>query len=155
MVGARRLATIIQAVTHRPDWKPGNSIAILVSGSGKRIASAYRDGIGQSPRLVIDAETTTPSDGDRAPPKFLVRLFFAVPKLAQGEQERVFDVLVQGERVLEDLRLAPTEDGAGYCVHALRDVPVAEELHLEFVPKQGQPVISGIELVRQHTSQSQ
>jgi hypothetical protein len=35
------LAPIIQEVTNRSDWTPGNALVIIVTGSGRREAESY------------------------------------------------------------------------------------------------------------------
>ena len=75
-----------------------------------------------------------------------VRLHFATPPPLKGV--RVFDVVAQGKTVLQDVRLNPegsTEES--HSVHELKDVSIGRELKLEFVAKQGLPVISGIEIL--------
>lgn len=76
-----------------------------------------------------------------------VRLYFATPPPLEGV--RVFDVVAQGKTVLQDVRLNP--DGSSnesHSVHDLKDVSIGRELKLEFVAKQGLPVISGIEILQ-------
>ncbi len=88
------------------------------------------------------------------PETYRVRLFFGVPKPAD-QSDQVLDVYAQGKRVLKNLKLKPNERGAKYAVAELEDVQIADELHLRFVPKQGNPVLSGLELVRQRSGQSE
>ncbi len=38
------LTSIIQEIVNRPGWSSGNSLAIIVDGSGRRVASAYESG---------------------------------------------------------------------------------------------------------------
>ena len=47
------LAGVLQEVVDRPDWTAGNSVALVFSGSGKRVAEAY-EGSRSAPSLHID-----------------------------------------------------------------------------------------------------
>ncbi len=64
------LTAVIQEIVNRPGWTPGNAVALIVTGSGKRVAESY-DGTA-APLLHVeysDTNTaptlniTTPSDG--------------------------------------------------------------------------------------------
>ena len=49
------LASIIQEIVDRSGWQTGNSLVIIVTGSGKRVAESYNGGGDTyAPRLVID-----------------------------------------------------------------------------------------------------
>ncbi len=143
------LAPLLQAVVDRPDWQPGNSLAILVSGAGKRVAAAYK-GSSEAPRLIVDAEQPQPNKTAVTRPvnRYDVRLYFGAPR--QGPAGvRVFDVYLQDECVVQDVTLNSAGDsGQTHCVHLLENIPLADELHLRFVPKQGLPILSGVEIVQ-------
>jgi chitodextrinase len=47
------LAAIVQEIVSRPGWVPGNAIAILVTGTGKRTAESYEGGASVAPRLSV------------------------------------------------------------------------------------------------------
>ncbi len=47
------LAAIVQEIVARPDWVPGNALAILVTGTGRRTAEAYEGGASLAPRLSV------------------------------------------------------------------------------------------------------
>jgi chitodextrinase len=47
------LAAIVQEIVERPDWVPGNALAIFVSGTGRRTAEAYEGGAALAPRLSV------------------------------------------------------------------------------------------------------
>jgi len=68
---------------------------------------------------------------------------------------RVFDVVVQGKTVRSDLRLTNDSSGVAKAIETIDDVMVGRELHVQLVPKVGQPLLSGLELVRQEQPVSQ
>jgi hypothetical protein len=76
------------------------------------------------------------------PQKYRVRLFFATPGIATTDGARVFDVLVQGEKLLETITLG---DGQTE-IREIESVMVDDQLQIQLVAKQGLPVLSGIEL---------
>jgi hypothetical protein len=48
------LSPVIQAVVSREDWSTGNSIAIIVDGSGRRTAKSYDGGAATAPLLHVE-----------------------------------------------------------------------------------------------------
>jgi hypothetical protein len=56
------LSSIIQDIVNRPGWSSGNSIVILVEGSGKRTAESYNGESANAPLLVVDYTTKTNQD---------------------------------------------------------------------------------------------
>ncbi len=65
------LAPIIQEIVSRSGWASGNSIAIILSGSGRRTAEAYDGEIPAAPRLVIQyatGDTPTPDPNAKLTP---------------------------------------------------------------------------------------
>ncbi len=52
------IAPIINELLARGDWVPGNSMAFIITGSGKRVAHAY-DGSSLAPRLVYITDPNT------------------------------------------------------------------------------------------------
>ncbi len=58
------LATVIQEIVSQPGWASGNALAIIITGTGKRVAEAYNGVPGAAPLLHIEytsgvATTTT------------------------------------------------------------------------------------------------
>lgn len=143
------LTELINSILQRPDWKPGNSLVFLISGSGKRVAMAAK-GLRSSgaARLVVDAETyRRPELAKRPERDYRVRLLFGC-QFTTDSQPRVFDVYAQNQLVAENLTLAPDQSQSYAAVeHVIPQVRIGSELKLRFVPKQGQPVLSGIELI--------
>jgi outer membrane protein assembly factor BamB len=144
------LAKLVQSVVDQADWKPGNSIAFIIQGKGKRVATASTGPKADAPRLVLDADVVDLDDLAEAGPTSLydVRLHFAAsPLLSSGV--RVFDVYLGDEMVFENVTIDPDgEPDARYCEKLLENVPLSHKLHLKFVPKQGQPVLAGIEVIK-------
>jgi hypothetical protein len=57
--GADQTATItnvVQELVDRPGWTPGNAIALIITGSGRRVARAFDNGTGDAPLLHIEYE---------------------------------------------------------------------------------------------------
>ena len=81
------------------------------------------------------------------PGQFLVRLYFAEPS-AIGAGERVFDVALQGQRVLEAFDIAAAAGGPlRGVVREFRDVASDGQLRLEFQARVGEPLVCGLELI--------
>ncbi len=65
--------------------------------------------------------------------------------------ERVFDVLVNGRAVIEDLDIAKEAGGAYKALRKeISDVSASEYMDVEFVPHKGSlpPVLNGLELAK-------
>ena len=141
------LAPLIDTVIQRKDWKPGNSIAFLLSVDGDQKLAAYSKSGQNHARLIIDAEAKV----DEAKPKerYRLRFFFSGPELEVNDR-RVFDVFVQDKLLLTDVTIDPSDDKSRGCVHVLDDIVIGEELDIRFKAKQGKPLLSGLELIRQH-----
>jgi hypothetical protein len=78
-----------------------------------------------------------------------VRLYFAEPRGLQPG-ERVFDVKLQGQTVLNDLDIVK-EAGAPdrVLVKEFSGLTLGGDLCVTFVPKTGQPLLCGLEIVRE------
>jgi outer membrane protein assembly factor BamB len=84
-----------------------------------------------------------------APEAYDIRLHFAVPSQLQGTRE--FDVHVQGELAIERVRLDPSGGpDQRYSTRELKNVLISNELRLQFTPREGSPVLNGIEIIRNH-----
>jgi hypothetical protein len=98
-----------------------------------------------SMRLTLELGPTPPEK------PYTVRLHFAEPELAEGQ--RVFDVYLQRQKVIEGLDIA--KETGGVRTPLVREIPgvtVTDELHVELRPtsEDGKPpVLSGIEIVRE------
>jgi hypothetical protein len=57
--GADQTATItnvVQELVDRPGWTPNNAIALIITGSGRRVARSFDNGTGDAPLLHIEYE---------------------------------------------------------------------------------------------------
>jgi hypothetical protein len=144
------LAPLIRAVINRPDWKPGNSLVFLISGTGKRVAVASRGSGGDAARLVVDADPASGPDAESQPSqRYSVRLHFAAPQGREAAGRRRFDVVVQGTTVLKDVVIDPAGSAEErFAVHFVEDVPVADQLRIRLIPHEGAASIAGVELHR-------
>lgn len=67
------LAPIVQAVVSRPDWRPGASLVIVLTGSGTRTAESFEGSPSQAPRLHVEwgsaepGATTVPTSSTTPP----------------------------------------------------------------------------------------
>lgn len=137
------LAALLRQVVNRPDWKPGNSLAMLISGTGKRLAIASRGPSSKAARLIVEAEKYVRVVAESEPRSHRVRLFFGAPQPA-GIGKSVFDVYLQDKRVIEGIEIDPGTS----AVHTFEQIMIGQELRIRFEATQGQPLLSGIELIR-------
>ncbi len=100
-----------------------------------------------------DCDEPEPSDDGALPtetrqdePVFDVKLYFATPPMMPGGV-RVLDVYLGDKCILENVRLDPsgTRD-AMHVTHLIEGLTLGEELHLKFVAKQGETVLSGLSI---------
>jgi hypothetical protein len=85
-----------------------------------------------------------------APGQYRVRLTFIEPdQLDEGE--RLFDILVQGRKVLGKYDIAKSAGGSMRAVvETIQDVVVEDFIHLRFRSIKGKPILSGLELIREN-----
>lgn len=138
------LSELVQAVVDRDDWKPGNSMAFLISGVGKRVAASSKGGHPKAAKLFIEAEQAALED-DAAAEHYDLNLYFAA-RDSDGQETR-FDIFAQDQRVGENVSAGGDPQAVDF-VFPLQSVPVRDALRLRFVAKQGKPVLSGISLKR-------
>ena len=146
------LATLVNEITSRSDWKPGNALTFLISGKGVRTAVSHEKHADQSPRLSLILEelptaTTTKAAAD---PLYTVRLYFAEPdEIAPGD--RVFDVALQNKTVLRDFDIVKqTGQPLQTVVKQFQHIPIQDELTISLTanPKQAEhPLLNGVELI--------
>jgi hypothetical protein len=54
---ASGLESVIQEIVSRPGWAGGNSLVILITGSGGRVADAFEGGAAVAPLLHVEFRT--------------------------------------------------------------------------------------------------
>jgi hypothetical protein len=80
---------------------------------------------------------------------YSVNLYFSEPEMML-EGERVFDVIIQGEKVLENLDiLSETGSLDRELVKSFSGIRAGETLTLEMIPKRGNTILAGIELIQE------
>lgn len=85
--------------------------------------------------------------------RYDIRLHFGAPKPLGGGLKQ-FKVSINGDQAIEDISLDPSGKTARVsAVMEARNVLVDETLHIEFIPRVGEPVISGIEIRQAEATQ--
>jgi hypothetical protein len=103
----------------------------------------------QSPQTPLEQPTPVEHVVVNGTRKFLVCLYFAEPE-HEVEGKRVFDVSVQGKPVLEKLDVAKESGGRLRTLkREIRGVVAGAEINLALVPRLGEPILSGIEIVEE------
>jgi len=146
------LTAILDEIMGRPGWKENQALALIIRGTGKRVATA--NGGKGFPKLVMELEDTpkpeTP-EVDSPPVLHTVRIVFAEPNPAAKPGDRVFDVVLQGKPVASEFDIVAEARGPMRSIVATwANIPVADALTVELRPKsQLAPVLSGVEVSRQ------
>jgi hypothetical protein len=55
------IASVIEEIVGRPGWQSGNSLAIIISGSGKRVAESHEGVSAAAPLLHVEYTTASPA----------------------------------------------------------------------------------------------
>jgi tartrate-resistant acid phosphatase type 5 len=55
------LSAVIQEIVNRPNWAGGNSIALIITGSGRRTAESYDGEPPAAPKLIVNYTTPSPT----------------------------------------------------------------------------------------------
>lgn len=80
---------------------------------------------------------------------YSVHLYFSEPE-EKVKGDRVFDVTIQGRKVLENLDIiSETGEENKELVKSFSGILAGETLKIEMSPKQGNTILSGIELVQE------
>lgn len=146
------LAKLLSEVLARPDWKAGNSVVFLFSGKGKRTAGSFQNP-SAAPRLTIKTKAQLAALErlkKKTDSRSTVRLYFSEPdQVAVGQ--RVFDVILQGQTVLEDFDVLQEAGGGHRCiVREFSDIAVEDELVITMEPAPGAelgPLLNGVEML--------
>jgi outer membrane protein assembly factor BamB len=152
-----------------PRPKPGKDtgLDLPLKLNEKKLSGGGFESIGSSSVEVTQTETpwlfTSWAEGvtsfslpllgkDDAPASYTLRLHFADISEQAAAGQRVFDLKVQGETVLEGFDVAAAAGGrAKAVVHEIPNVQVKDKLLLELLPQtDGQsPILSAIEVMRE------
>ena len=151
------LSRVIQEIIDRPGWKPGNSLALIIGGSGKRVAVSVDGDRKRSAKLTLQLDMSPAGSDDNLPVperRFTVRLSFLEPDPGRLPGERVFDVALQGQPVLSGLDVVTAAGGPlRTFVQTFDDIPVETELQITLSAGTEQPpVLSGVEIIEQQPS---
>ncbi len=139
------IAPLIKEVIKHPDWKPGNAVAILISGKGKRVATAF-GGKEAAAQLFVDTdEMRIEPDPLVALSPYRVKLFFGLPK-SVGGSTRHFSVSANGNQSSTEVKLDPSMEKE--LVRTMDSVMLGDVLDLSFKPIEGLPILSGVELTK-------
>jgi hypothetical protein len=144
------LSVLIQQAIDRPDWKPGNAVAFVISGHGKRVAHSSQFGP-TGPRLIIDADmdVSTTEQSPRQSHRYTVRLHFADPRTTKVAG-RVFNVSLQDRLVLENFDIvASAGRPRRTIVREFEHIAIADQLIIGLTSQQGHATISGVEILRE------
>jgi outer membrane protein assembly factor BamB len=140
------LSNILRQVIQHPDWKPGNAIALLIRGSGKRVATACTQGKSGSAQLIIDADEVMPTPDPHAPKHpYRLTLHFGMPK-SIDQAARSFSISVAGLDKPISIELDPALEREK--VHTVGPVWLADELEMHFQAIAGKTLLSGIEIAK-------
>ena len=147
------LTRVLQEVVDRPGWKKDNAAALIVRGSGKRVAASFDGDSKRAAKLVLELEPppeeeTNTSTSDR---RVTVRLVFLEPDAARQSGQRVFDVALQGQRVLTGLDVVAAAGGPlRTLVRTFEEIPAGRELKITLTPTtELPPLLSGVEIIEQ------
>ncbi len=156
------LTALLKEVLARKDWKPGNSISFLVTGTGTRIAKSYKGASSGSSRLVLKTKTkgvqktkSLTQTAEKAPENhYTVKLTFVEPNASLKVSERQFQIRLQGKTVVENLDILSETGQAMRClVKEFNGIPVTDQIAIELNTINNSlypPVISGIELINEN-----
>ena len=134
------LAPLLQKIVDRDNWTPGNAVAFVVSGSGKRVAVAGESRDKPGARLLIDADDVVKLSTPLRKKRYRVNLLFAALRDTSACD---FDVIANGKLVAENLRLSATADRT---TSADFEIDLSDTLDIAFKSHTGQPVLSGISI---------
>lgn len=153
------LTSILKEIQSKKNWKSGNAICFLITGTGTRIAKSYKGAKSGSARLVLktksqykqDSQAVPTTSGDTAQNRYTIRLMFTEPDESVKAGDRQFQVRLQGQTVLENLDiLHETGQTMHYLVKEFKGIPVTDHIEVEFDSLEDSPyppIISGIEII--------
>ncbi|MCX7806194.1 MAG: malectin domain-containing carbohydrate-binding protein, partial [Planctomycetota bacterium] len=141
------LAAILQEIFDRPGWEPGNAVALIIRGEGKRVAFSFDGDKDGAPVLAIECAGPGEDGRERPMRTFAVRLHFLEPE-AMAAGERFFSVAIQGKEVLTDLDVVKEAGGRmRSIVREFGGIRASDSLSVELKPSKGLPVLCGLEII--------
>ena len=148
------LVPFLQEVFDRPEWKKDNAVALIITGSGRRVAAAFDAGAEKAAKLFIQLDDTSsePQPAEEVPTRpYSVLLHFIDPDTGVQPGQRVFDVAIQGKTVLRGFDIVKEAGGPNrQIVRRFKGVPVGKELNITLKPTTDrEPVLCGIEVVEE------
>ena len=155
------LSPVVQEIVNRPGWKRGNALALVIRGSGKRVATSTDGEQEAFTKLVVEldqppaspAAGATPPAGEPTSPRrhFTVRLHFLEPDAARQSGQRVFDVALQGQPVLSGLDVVAAAGGPlRPLVRSFDGILAENELEITLTASTNPPpILSGVEIIEQ------
>ena len=159
------LTPVIQEIVNRRGWKPGNALAVVIRGTGKRVAVSRDGGAKKAAQLIVETEAGSSTEGDSSassthsgevkPPRyFTVRLVFAEPHKSVKPGDRVFDVAMQGKTTLEGFDIVAQANAVRRpVVRTWSGIPASKVIEIAFHPRTDrQPVLCGVEIIEEQRS---
>ncbi|QDT42968.1 outer membrane biogenesis protein BamB [Gimesia alba] len=156
------LTSILKEIQSTKNWKAGNSICFLITGTGTRIAKSYKGAKSGSARLILKTKSQneqgeSPLTHPKAsipPNRYTIKLTFTEPDEHVKPGQRQFQVALQGQTVLGNLDIVQEAGQSMRClVKEFKGIPVTDQIELEFNSTKGAkypPVISGIEIISEN-----
>ncbi|WP_298861746.1 malectin domain-containing carbohydrate-binding protein, partial [uncultured Gimesia sp.] len=153
------LTPLLKEILANKEWKAGNSISFLFTGTGTRIAKSYKGASSGSARLVLKTksqsllakETRKQSATEKSASRYTIKLTFTEPDDKVQSGERQFDIGLQGKRVIQNLDIVQETGQSMRClVKEFPGIPVNDQIEIEFNAADDSkypPVISGIEVI--------
>ncbi|MCH9654234.1 MAG: PQQ-binding-like beta-propeller repeat protein [Planctomycetes bacterium] len=156
------LTSLFKEILAKKDWKAGNPVTFLITGTGTRVAKSYKGASSGSARLVLKTKTqgqrktqpVTQSVNEDSARRYTVILTFTEPDDHVKAEERIFDIRLQGKSVLQNLDIVKETGRTMRClVKEFQGIPVNEQIEIELNAKgdsKHPPVISGIEVISEN-----
>jgi outer membrane protein assembly factor BamB len=147
------LSPVIQEIISRRGWKSGNALALIITGSGKRVADAYDGDKDAAPGLYIELENSpAPPPTNTQGRLFKVRLHFLEPDRTRKPGDRVFNVTLQGKPVLKNFDIVAAAGKANVgVIKEFNHIAVNDNLVSTLQPAANcpvpEPILCGIEIL--------
>lgn len=154
------LAPLLSQIIDHQNWKSGNSVCFLITGTGTRTARSYRGANSGPARLVLKTKSEKTKESllikeqNDSSDLYTIKLTFTEPDMNIRPGQRVFHVRIQDKPVIKDLDIVHEAEGTMRClVKTFTGVSVSDELNLQLIPAAGAdypPVVSGIEIISEN-----